>query len=286
MSTSDPRLTTALTGLDFGEGPRWHADRLWFSDFYRYGVFTLDADGVEERIWTVEGRPSGLGWMPDDTMLIVSMADRRLLRSDGDRLVTHADLSDFSTHDCNDLVVGPDGTAYVSIFGFDLHADPPDEPCPTHLIVVSPDGTIRTTADDLWFPNGAVITPDGSTLIVGESFGRRYSAYSIDSTGMPVDRRTWADLGTRVPDGCCLDADGAIWFADPVNRAVTRVAEGGEILDEITTDRSAVACALGGVDRRTLHVLTSKGTSPSRVAGAATGRIETARVDVAGVGWP
>ncbi len=280
--------TTAVvhTGLDFGEGPRWHDGLLWYSDFFRHGVFTLDADGTETRRWTVEARPSGLGWLPDGRMLIVSMADRRLLRSEGDTLVVHADLSDVSSHDCNDLVVGPDGTAYVSIFGFDLHADPPEEPRPTHLVVVSPDGEVRTTGDELWFPNGAVITPDGSTLIVGESFGRRYSAYRIDATGMPVDRRTWADLGDRVPDGCCLDAEGAIWFADPVGRRVVRVAEGGAVLDEVATDRSAVACALGGEDRRTLYVLTSKGTRPDRVAGAATGRVETVRVDVPGVGWP
>lgn len=281
------RTTTVVhTGLDFGEGPRWHDGLLWYSDFFRHGVFTLDADGTETRRWTVEARPSGLGWLPDGRMLIVSMADRRLLRSEGDTLVVHADLSEVSSHDCNDLVVGPDGTAYVSIFGFDLHADPPEGPRPTHLVVVSPDGEVRVTDDELWFPNGAVITPDGSTLIVGESFGRRYSTYRIDATGMPVDRRTWADLGDRVPDGCCLDAEGAIWFADPVGRRVVRVAEGGAVLDEVATDRSAVACALGGDDRRTLYVLTSKGTRPDRVAGAATGRVETVRVDVPGVGWP
>lgn len=281
------RTTTVVhTGLDFGEGPRWHDGLLWYSDFFRHGVFTLDADGTETRRWTVEARPSGLGWLPDGRMLIVSMADRRLLRSEGDTLVVHADLSEVSSHDCNDLVVGPDGTAYVSIFGFDLHADPPEEPRPTHLVIVSPDGEVRVTDDELWFPNGAVITPDGSTLIVGESFGRRFSTYRIDATGMPVDRRTWADLGDRVPDGCCLDAEGAIWFADPVGRRVVRVAEGGAVLDEVATDRSAVACALGGDDRRTLYVLTSKGTRPDRVAGAATGRVETVRVDVPGVGWP
>ncbi|MGA1344369.1 MAG: SMP-30/gluconolactonase/LRE family protein [Ilumatobacteraceae bacterium] len=278
--------TVALTGLDFGEGPRWHDSLLWYSDFFRHGVFTLDAEGNETRRWTVEARPSGLGWLPDGRMLIVSMADRRLLRSEGDRLVVHADLSDVSTHDCNDLVVGPDGTAYVSIFGFGLHDDPPEEPRPTHLVVVSPDGTVRTTADELWFPNGAVITPDGGTLIVGESFGRRYSAYRLDDSGMPVERRTWAELGDRVPDGCCLDAEGAIWFADPVGRRVVRVVEGGEVLEEVATDRSAVACALGGEDRRTLYVLTSKGTRPERVDGAGTGRVETVQVDVPGAGWP
>lgn len=287
MTTSSSRqLTTLLTGLDFGEGPRWHDGRLWFSDFFRYGVFTVDERGVEERILTVEGRPSGIGWLPDGTMLVVSMADRRLLRVADGRASTYVDLAAYSAYDCNDLVVGPDGTAYVSIFGFDLHAEPPMEPRPTHLIVVSPDGSVRVTEDELWFPNGAVITSDGTMLIVGESFGRRYSAFRLDSTGMPIDRRVWAELGSRVPDGCCLDAEGAIWFADPVNRAVTRVAEGGEVLEEIPTEQSAVACALGGDDRKTLFVLTSKGTNPARVAGTATGRIEMTRVDIAGVGLP
>ena len=285
-SERSSRFETVLTGLDFGEGPRWHDGALWFSDFFRHGVFTVDSGGVETRRWTVEGRPSGLGWMPDGSMLIVSMLDRLLLREQHGELSIYADLSGVSSHECNDLVVGSDGTAYVSIFGFDLHADPPVEPQPTHLVVVSPDGTIRVTDDELWFPNGAVITPDGETLIVGESFGRRYSAFRLDSTGMPTERRVWADLGDRVPDGCCLDVDGAIWFADPVNREVTRVAEGGEILESIPTGQSAVACALGGEDRRTLYVLTSRGTKPSKVAGMATGRIEAATVDVPGVGLP
>ena len=281
------KTTTIIhTGLQFGEGPRWHDGKLWFSDFFRYGVFTLDAEGREERVLTVEARPSGLGWLPNGDLLVVSMSDQKILRYDGSATTVHADLSAVSDHDCNDMVVGPDGTAYVSIFGFDLHADPPVEPEAAHLVVVSPDGTVRTGNKELMFPNGAVITPDGSTLIVGESYGRRYSAYTIAEDGMAVDHRVWADLDGLVPDGCCLDAEGAIWFADPVHKKVVRVKEGGEVLDDISTDQSAVACMLGGPNGTTLFVLTSKGTHPSRVDGTSTGRIETAEVSVPGAGWP
>ena len=281
------KTTTIIhTGLQFGEGPRWHDGKLWFSDFFRYGVFTLDAEGREERVLTVEARPSGLGGLPNGDLLVVSMSDQKILRYDGSATTVHADLSAVSDHDCNDMVVGPDGTAYVSIFGFDLHADPPVEPEAAHLVVVSPDGTVRTGNKELMFPNGAVITPDGSTLIVGESYGRRYSAYTIAEDGMAVDHRVWADLDGLVPDGCCLDAEGAIWFADPVHKKVVRVREGGEVLDDISTDQSAVACMLGGPNGTTLFVLTSKGTHPSRVDGTSTGRIETAEVSVPGAGWP
>ena len=281
------KSTTIIhTGLEFGEGPRWHDGKLWCSDFFRHGVFPLDTDGTEERVLTVEARPSGLGWLPNGDLLVVSMSDHKILRYDGSTTTVHADLSDVSEHDCNDMVVGPDGTAYVSIFGFDLHADPPVEPQAAHLVVVSPDGTVRTGDKELMFPNGAVITPDGSTLIVGESYGRRYSAYRIDNDGMAVDHRVWADLGELIPDGCCLDAEGAIWFADPVHKKVVRVREGGEVVDEISTEQSAVACMLGGAHGTTLYVLTSKGTHPSRVDGTTTGRIETVEVAVPGAGWP
>lgn len=286
-SAARMKTTTVIhTGLQFGEGPRWHEGKLWFSDFFRYGVFTLDSEGNEERILTVEARPSGLGWLPNGDLLVVSMADKRLLRFDGHESVLHADLSGVSEYDCNDMVVGPDGTAYVSIFGFDIHADTPVEPQAAHLVVVSPDGTVRTTNKDLMFPNGSVITPDGSTLIVGESYGRRYSAYRITDDGMAVEHRVWADLGDLIPDGCCLDAEGMIWFADPVHKKVVRVREGGEVVDEISTDQSAVACMLGGDDGSTLYVLTSRGTHPERVDGTSTGRVEIAQVDVPGAGWP
>ncbi len=274
--------TIVHRGLDFGEGPRWHGNRLWFSDFFRHGVFTLDGDR-EELVVEVPGQPSGLGWLPDGRLLVVSMLDRRLLVWDGAQLAEHADLTAVSEHECNDLVVGPDGTAYVSTFGFDLHGGA--EPRPTRMVIVSPDGEVRVASDEVWFPNGSVITPEGR-LIVGETFASRYTSYALDATGMPVDRRVWAEVEGLTPDGCCLDAEGRIWSADPVARRVMLIEEGGRVLHEIPTEQSAVACMLGGPDRRTLFILTSKGTKPERVAGAGTGRIETVRVEVPGAGLP
>jgi sugar lactone lactonase YvrE len=274
--------TIVLRGLDFGEGPRWHEGRLWFSDFFRHGVFTLDGDR-EDLVVEVPGQPSGLGWLPDGRLLVVSMLDRRLLVWDGAHLQEYADLTAVSEHECNDLVVGPDGTAYVSTFGFDLHGGA--EPRPTRMVIVSPDGEVRVASDEVWFPNGSVITPEGR-LIVGETFASRYTSYALDATGMPVDRRVWAEVKGLTPDGCCLDAEGRIWSADPVARRVVLIEEGGRVLHEIPTEQSAVACMLGGPDRRTLFILTSKGTKPERVAGAGTGRIETVRVEVPGAGLP
>ena len=274
--------TIVHRGLDFGEGPRWHGNRLWFSDFFRHGVFTLDGDR-EDLVVEVPGQPSGLGWLPDGRLIVVSMLDRRLLVWDGAQLAEHADLTAVSEYECNDLVVGPDGTAYVSTFGFDLHGGA--EPRPTRMVVVSPEGEVRVASDEVWFPNGSVITPEGR-LIVGETFASRYTSYALDATGMPVDRRVWAEVEGLTPDGCCLDAEGRIWSADPVARRVVLIEEGGRVLHEIPTEQSAVACMLGGPDRRTLFILTSKGTKPDRVAGAGTGRIETVRVEVPGAGLP
>ncbi len=277
-------LRTVRTGLDFGEGPRWHDGRLWYADFYRHGVFTLDADGGEETVLTLDDQPSGLGWLPDGRLLVVAMAGRRLLRLEGSTLVEHADLSAVTAVKCNDMVVAADGTAYVGNFGFDLEAG--EDPRPTTLVKVSAAGEVEVAADDLWFPNGAVITPDGRTLVVAETFGQRLTAFTVADDGRLGDRRVWAEIPGHVPDGCCLDAEGAIWFADPVGRRVVRVREGGEIGATIEVGRSAVACMLGGPDRRTLYVLSSLGTHPDEVAGTGTGRIDAVEVEVPGAGLP
>ena len=272
------------TGLDFGEGPRWHDGALWFSDFYRHGVFTL-VDGIETRVATVEGQPSGLGWMPDGTLLVVSMLDRRVLRMHADgSLSEHADLGSLAGWHCNDMVVARDGTAYVGNFGFDLESGATPEPAA--LIRVTPDGVASIAADDLLFPNGTVITPDGRTLIVGETFAGRYTAFTIAADGALTDRRTWAEMPGLVPDGCALDAAGGIWFADPVNHQVARVVEGGEVTDTISLHQGAFACALGGDDRRTLYILSAGGSTPDDAAGKASGEIHTVRVEHAGAGLP
>ncbi|RMH75866.1 MAG: hypothetical protein D6683_10780 [Actinomyces sp.] len=277
-------LRTVRTGLDFGEGPRWHEGRLWYSDFYRHAVFALDDAGVEERIVALDDQPSGLGWSPDGDLLVVAMIGQKVLRIEAGRPVEHADLSPLAVGKCNDMVVAADGTAYVGCFGFDLEAG--ETPRPTRLLRVDPDGAVSVAADEMWFPNGAVITPDDRTLIVGETFGGRFTAFTIGDDGTLADRRVWAEVPGHAPDGCCLDAEGAIWFADPVTDEVVRVREGGEIVDVVATSQSAVACMLGGPGRRTLYVLSSPGTHPDDVAGRAGGRIEALEVDVPGAGRP
>jgi sugar lactone lactonase YvrE len=246
-----------LDGLTFPEGPRWHDGRLWFSDMYGPEVVAVDLEGQRETICEVPGQPSGLGWLPDGRLLIVSMKDRRLLRREpSGELVEHADLSDIATFHCNDMVVGGDGNAWVGNFGFDLHARA--EPRPAKLALVTPDGQARAVAEDLQFPNGSVITPDGATLIVGESGAQRLTAFDIGPDGSLANRRTWAEV-PGPPDGICLDAEGCIWVAIPRNRAgVVRVAEGGEVRRHIELDeRDAFACMLGGPEGRTLFITVS-----------------------------
>jgi sugar lactone lactonase YvrE len=276
-------LTVLLEGLYFPEGPRWHDGRLWFSDFYAHQVVAVDLEGHRETIVEVPNQPSGLGWDPEGRLLVVSMLDRRLLRFDGRELVEVADLSAVATWHCNDMVVDEAGRAYVGNMGSDRSEGRPPEPAT--LARVDPDGTVSAAAPDLVFPNGMVITPD-STLVVAETFARRLTAFDRDPDGALAGRRVWAELGSTVPDGICLDADGAIWVADPLGREVVRVREGGEALERIPTgDRGAFACMLGGEDRRTLLVCTARRSG----AGAAedrAGRIEAIRVDVPGVGLP
>lgn len=279
-------LTPILDGLSFGEGPRWRNDRLWFSDFYRHEVVTVTPDGQRETVFEVAEQPSGLGWLPNGDLLVVSMLDRRLLRWDGRWPSTHADLSELVASPCNDMVVDADGRAYVGNFGFDRHAGEPF--AETTMIVVEPDGRPSVGAENLAFPNGAVITGDGNTLIVGETMANRLTAFDRDpGTGQLGNRRVWADLGHNLPDGICLDAEGAIWVADPRNGQVFRVLEGGEVTDRIGCGpgRHAFACMLGGSDRRTLFVVTNETSGPPAAA-TRNGRIESVTVAVPGDGWP
>lgn len=277
-------LTPLLDGLGFGEGPRWRDGRLWFSDFRFRHVRTVDESGRTETIVEVPGQPSGLGWRPDGTMLIVSMTDRRLLRFADGRLSVEAELGTLAGGHCNDMVVDGAGRAYVGNFGYDLEAR--EQQRTTCLARIDPDGSVHRAADGLMFPNGAVITPDGRTLIVAETFAHRLSAYDIAADGALSNRRTWAAIERCYPDGICLDAEGALWIADPGGGRVLRVLEGGRITHSIDlAPRGAYACMLGGADRRTLFVITNA------VGGAVKpdshdGRVETMRVDVPGAGWP
>ena len=273
-----------LDGLTFPEGPRWHDGKLWFSDMHAGAVLSVDASGKSEVMVEVPNAPSGLGWLPDGRLLVVSMTDRRLLRLDPDGLTEAADLSELASYHCNDMVVDDQGRAYVGNFGFDLHDH--EAPTSAEIVLVTPDGRTRLVADEMQFPNGSVITPGGATLIVGETFGTCLTAFSIETDGSLSGRRIWAQLDGILPDGICLDAEGAIWVASPVSHAIFRVAEGGEILQRIPLESQSFACMLGGPERRTLHVCSAETSLPDEARAKRTGRIEIVEVDVAAAGLP
>ena len=280
-------LQLLVDGVDFGEGPRWHDGRLWYSDFHQRAIYAVSTDGQREAVHAgLADRPSGLGWLPDGRLLAVSMVDRKLLRADrdGGDLVEHADLSAVASGNCNDMVVDADGNAYVGNFGFDYEGG--GRFSTADLALVRADGTVEVAATGLRFPNGSVITPDGSTLIVGESFGAGYEAFTIGPDATLGDRRRWADVPGMAPDGCTLDAEGAIWFADALGSQVVRVREGGEVTDTIPTPMPTFAGALGGEDGRTLFVLCAPSSRPDEVAGAAAGAIHTTTVAVPHAGRP
>jgi len=261
------QLRTVLTGGGFFEGPRWRDGTWWVSDFYRHTVSRVDPGGGETVVVEVEQQPSGLDWLPDGSLVIVSMKDQRVLRFADGALSTLADLAPYCGGHLNDLVVDRAGHVFVGDFGFDLMAG--GDAATTTLKRIDPDGTVTVVADELYFPNGAVITADESTLIVGETLGNRYTAFDLADDGTLSNRRVWAQfappptgttteqvLGQIVlaPDGCTLDADGHIWAADAVGARVVRVAPGGAIVDEVPAPEGlgVFACALGGQDGRTL----------------------------------
>jgi sugar lactone lactonase YvrE len=273
-----------VAGLTFPEAPRWRDGKLWFSDFYSHRVLTVDLAGRLETVVEVPQRPSGLGWRPDGTLLVVSMLDRRLLRVEGGKTHVVADLSALATGPCNDMVVDAVGRAYVGNFGFDRHAGEAERT--TCLARVDLDGRVARVADDLHFPNGTVITPDGATLIVAETLAHRLTAFDVGTDGTLANRRVHAELGDCFPDGICLDADGAVWVADARRNRVLRVRVDGTLDRTLVTGQNgAYACMLGGPDRRTLFVLTNTGSGPT-MAQKTDGRIESYRVDVPGAGLP
>ncbi len=273
-----------LTDLAFPEGPRWRDDKLWFSDMHSQVVMTVDAIGHAETVVDVPNDPSGLGWLPDGRLLVVSMRDRKLMRLDADGLNTAADLSHIATYNCNDMVVDAKGRAYVGNFGSDMASGA--DMTPAAMAMVEPDGTVHTVAEELMFPNGAVITADGKTLVVGETFAARMTAFDIEDDGMLTNRRVWAELDGAVPDGCCLDEEGAIWVASPISSQVLRVLEGGQVTHRIEVETQAIACMLGGSDRRTLHILTAGTLIPEEAKQRRDGRIEVIQVEVPGAGLP
>ena len=285
--------TLVIDGVDFGEGPRWHDGRLWFSDFYQRTISSVeihpDGTGTRHVELQHDGRPSGLGWLPDGRLLFVSMLDRKVMRCEADgTVVEHADLSAVTGGHCNDMVVAEDGTAYVGNFGFDLEGGEGVEP--TTLVIVRPDGNVTSSTHPLLFPNGAVITPSNRTLIVGETFGGQYTAFTIDHDGSLTEPRIWATVRGTAPDGCTLDEEEGIWYSDAAGRQIVRVIGSGDIHDPSTirmgTPNNTYACMLGGDDGRTLFVITCEDASPDVAAGTATGAIHSTRIEVAHAGRP
>jgi len=275
---SPPELKTLLTGLAMGESPRWHERRLWFSDWGAQEIVAADLDGKSEVVVrTPFGLPFCIDWLPDGRLLIVAGRENRLVREEFDgSLVTHADLRGVSDKGWNEIVVDGRGNAYVN-------------GGPGIIALVTADRSARQVADGIAFPNGMAITPDNQTLIIAESHGKRLTAFDIAGDGSLSNRRVWADLGGGVPDGICIDADNAVWYADVPNKCCVRVREGGEVLQTVNLDRGCFACTLGGTRKRTLFLIVTEWRGMdniSDVARARTGQVLAIEVPAPGVGWP
>jgi sugar lactone lactonase YvrE len=281
-----------VSGLFFGECPRWHEGRLWYSDFFDHAVFSVSPDGERRVEVAFDGEPAGLGWLPDGRLLINSRLDRAIYRREPDgKLVVHGDLKPFATWHANDMVVAANGQAYSGNFGFDLDglydgSVPASAISTASLVRVDPDGTTHEAAGDLQFPNGAVITEDGRTLIIAESFGRQLTAFDRADDGALSKRRVWASFEGVAPDGICLCADGSVWVANALGAECVRAAEGGEILERVTTSRNCFACMLGDDDRRTLYLVTAVDSNANVARANRDGALEKVRTTVPGSGLP
>jgi sugar lactone lactonase YvrE len=289
-------LEIALDGGSFFESPRWHGGRWWCSDFYRSAIFAFEPGSDAVQMAQVRGRPSGLGWLPDGSLLAVSMLGRQIVRvDDGGVLTVFADLSDYFPHAANDMVVTADGDIWVGSLGFDMAAG--ERPQAAPLVHVGRDGTTRVAANDLMIANGCVVTADGSTLIVAETLGSRLTAFTIEKEGILTDRRVWAALAdapekgefremfgklAAAPDGIALDADGCIWVADPIRNHCSRIREGGEVIETITAPagQSVFACALGGPTGAELLVCCAPDASERRRTAARDSVLAICSVDV------
>jgi len=281
-----------LSGLFFGECPRWHEGRLWYSDFFDHAVFSVSPQGERRTEVAFEGEPAGLGWLPDGRLLINSRLDRRIMRREPDgSLVRHGDLTPWATWHANDMVVASNGQAYAGNFGFDLDGiyDGTVEASvvgPASLVRVDPDGSSSEAAADIAFPNGTVITEDGRTLIIAESAAAKLTAFDRAEDGTLGNRREWAALGSVAPDGICLCEDGTIWVSNAYAAECVRVAQGGEVLQRVVTSMNCYACMLGDDDRRTLYMITAPVSHASVARAERKGAIEKVRTDVPGAGLP
>jgi sugar lactone lactonase YvrE len=279
-----------MTGLVFGESPRWgHDGRLWVADWGAQEIVAVGPAGESEvmvRLRFPSFQPICIDWLPDGRLLIVSASDRLLLRRETDgSLVRYADLTRLTHLGFNEIVVDGRGNAYVNGGGFNLMAG--EKFAPGIVALVTPDGSARQVADGIAFPNGMAVTPDNSTLIVAESYGKRLTAFDIAAEGSLSNRRVWADLRDGVPDGICVDAEGAVWYADVPNKRCVRVREGGEVLQTVDLDLGCFACMLGGVDRRTLFMVVREWRGLESTADRArNGQVRTLRAPAPGAGWP
>jgi sugar lactone lactonase YvrE len=278
----DPRIL--MTGLAFGESPRWHDDRLWFSNWGAQEIIAVASDGTSEVVLRPPFTtfPFSLAWLPDGRLLIASSSDRPLLRQEPDgSLVPHAALD----RGLNEIVVDGRGNAYVNGAGFDPMAGAAF--APGVIVLVTRDGVARQVAAGIAFPNGMAITPDNATLIVADSYGKKLTAFTIETDGSLTNERVWADLVDGVPDGICLDAEGAIWYADVPHRRCVRVREGGAVLQTVQLDRGCFACMLGGGDGRTLFILAAEFHGFDSMSDSPrTGQLLAVPVTTPAAGWP
>jgi sugar lactone lactonase YvrE len=269
------------SGFVFLEGLRWKNGRIWMSDMWDYACYNLDLDGRHNKICSVPQRPSGFGFLPDGTPVVVSMVDRKLLRIVDNRLTEYADLSAVASGELNDLLIDRTGRAYVGNFGYDLFGGA--SAGPANIAMISTDGSITVVADNLTFPNGMVTIDNGRTFIVSETFANRLTAYDIDARGGLSNRRVYAELGDRTPDGLCVDREDGVWVASFATGEFIRIAHDGAVTDRVLCEgKRAVGCVLGGEDRRTLFCSTFAGHLDDMVARKRVGAIETVRVSVPG----
>jgi sugar lactone lactonase YvrE len=278
-------LNPLLSGLVFPESPRWHDDRLWLADWGAHEVIAVDVGGRSEVVAEVASFPFSIDWLPDGRFLAVSAAERRLLRRDGDGpLVMHAELGSVSERPWNEIVVDGRGNVYLNNIGFNF---PGEDFAPGLIALVRPDGSVRKVADNVAFPNGMAVTADNSTLVLAESYGNILTGFDIAADGTLSNRRPWANLGEDVPDGICLDAEGAVWYADVPHRHCVRVREGGQVLQTIDLDRGCFACMLGGHDGRTLFIVANEWAGTAAMSSPArAGQVVAVEVEVPGAGWP
>lgn len=275
------------TGLAFGESPRWHDGRLWVCNWGTGEIVAVDGDGNSEIMLTVPAvLPYSIDWLPDGRLLVVSGRDGLLLRQEPDgTLVTHADLRGLSKSPWNEIVVDGRGNIYVN--GGGPAPAPGEHFGPGTIVLITPDSSVRQVAENIAFANGMAVTPGNRTLIVAESHANRLTAFNIGADGSLANRRVWADLGDGFPDGICIDAEGAVWYADVPNRHCVRVREGGDVLQSVDVDRGCFACMLGGPDGKTLFIVAAEWRGfEHMISDARTGQVLSAEAPAPGTGWP